>query len=181
MPQNELAEIMRARVRGEMPRDQLYARIVEFLSSQTMCVLATWGKEAPRATPIEYYSEGVSLYVTIDPGVKMENLKINNRVSVAVCSTLKPDWNSATEWASIKSAQITGIAHILPLGSAERAHALKVYKYWIFAEACGLNPEDIIKDRTMVRIDPEKIEYLEFNLKRQGFGSKQVWVAQKQS
>lgn len=176
MPENELAEIMRARVRGEMPRAQLQARIVEFLASQSVCVLATWGKDAPRATPIEYFSDGMSIYLSLDPGVKLDNVHLNPRVSLGVCNSLKPDWMSAKDWTSVRSAQITGIVKFLAPGTPERAKALKVYKYWIFAEACGVDPELLIKDRVMVRIDPEKIEYLEFNLKRSGFGSKQVWV-----
>jgi nitroimidazol reductase NimA-like FMN-containing flavoprotein (pyridoxamine 5'-phosphate oxidase superfamily) len=142
-----------------------------------MCVLATCGKEAPRASPVEYYSEGVTLYMTFDPGVKVENLKVNPRISIGVCNSIKPEWKNGVDWALVKSAQITGKVKFLVEGTPAFEHALKVYKYWIFAEACGLDPKQMVTGRIYVMVETEKVEYMEFNLKSLGFGSRQIWEA----
>jgi nitroimidazol reductase NimA-like FMN-containing flavoprotein (pyridoxamine 5'-phosphate oxidase superfamily) len=169
---------MRAKVRGVMPREQLYQRIADFLASQSMCVLATSNQAGvPRASPVEYYAEGVNLYMTVDPGVKVENLKGNPRISVGVCNSIRPEWKNGIDWATVKSAQITGEVKFLVEGTPEFAHALKVYKYWIFAEACGLDPKLIIAGRPFLKVETKKVEYMEFNLKSLGFGSRQVWEA----
>jgi nitroimidazol reductase NimA-like FMN-containing flavoprotein (pyridoxamine 5'-phosphate oxidase superfamily) len=157
-----------------MTKDELHQRIVEHLASQSMCVISTCSGDIPRATPIEYYSEGLTLYMTVDPGVKVDNLRKNQRISIGVCNNIRPDWANGVDWASVRSAQITGVAKFLVEGTPEYKHALEVYKYWIFPKACGLDPEVINKGRIYIKVEPEKIEYMEFALKRRGYGSRQV-------
>jgi hypothetical protein len=40
---------------GQLSRERLEERILNLLSSQNMCVLATTGPSGPLATPIRYY------------------------------------------------------------------------------------------------------------------------------
>ena len=53
--------------RGKLGRLQREERILNLLSSQNMCVLATTGPEGPLATPVRYYHLGFTLIFTADP------------------------------------------------------------------------------------------------------------------
>lgn len=179
MPTNKIVEAMRNPVRGDLPKDQLEKRILQFLGEQTMCSLSTCSGDVPRATPVEYYSDGMTLYISADPGVKLENLKKNARISVSICNNPKPDWHSERDWATVKSAQITGKPTLLVDGMPEYEKALKVYKWQIFTGACGLDTTKPNRQRTYVKVDPEKIEYMEFAMKLDGYGARQIWTKPK--
>ena len=63
---------------AELPRDQLEDRIQQLLGSTNMCVMATvGGKGQPIASPIEYYADGLDLYMLPDPGTpKLKALQV---------------------------------------------------------------------------------------------------------
>ena len=58
----------------ELPAKELRTRIAQFLESTNMCVLATCSSNVPRATPIEYHSDGLSIYFVGEPGTKLKNI-----------------------------------------------------------------------------------------------------------
>jgi nitroimidazol reductase NimA-like FMN-containing flavoprotein (pyridoxamine 5'-phosphate oxidase superfamily) len=68
-------KIIKARVTKSMPKDELEQHIAEFLKTQNVCVLATCKDNIPRATPLEFYSLGTTLYVMPEEGQKMENIR----------------------------------------------------------------------------------------------------------
>jgi len=173
----EMAEMLRLKATAKMPQDELYRRIVRFLKEQTMCVLATSSNDVPRATPVEYYSNGTTLYVLADIGVKTENLKVNPRISVGIFSMVHPIWTNGKDWLACKSAQVTGLGKILLNDDSEYAEALKHYKWQIFFEALGRDTSQPPKGRPIIKVEAQKVEYMEFALKREGFTSKQTWVA----
>ncbi len=47
-------------------------------------VLATCSKDTPRATTLEFFNEGMTLYIFGEPGGKLGNIRRNPRVSAAV-------------------------------------------------------------------------------------------------
>jgi len=47
-------------------------------------VLATSAKDAPRATVLEFFNEGLTLYIFGEPGGKIANIKRNPRVSAVI-------------------------------------------------------------------------------------------------
>lgn len=70
---------------GLLPRQRLDERILNLLSSQNMCVLATTGLEGPLATPVRYYSLDFAVMFTAAPrSPKMRNIAADPRVSRAV-------------------------------------------------------------------------------------------------
>lgn len=174
---SELGEIMKKRFTKKVPEDKLYQRIVDFLKEQTMCVLSTASPDGvPRSTPLEYYSHGMTLYILCDPGVKVENIKVNPRVSFGIYNDPHPVWTDPHNWARNKGAQITGTAKLLSDEQPEYQEGLNHYKWQIFWTALGRPLDQPPRGRNMIKIDIQKVEYTEYGLKRDGFASKQVWI-----
>lgn len=50
--------------KGRLSRPHLEERILNLLSTQNMCVVATTGPDGPLATPVRYYHDGFTLVFT---------------------------------------------------------------------------------------------------------------------
>jgi nitroimidazol reductase NimA-like FMN-containing flavoprotein (pyridoxamine 5'-phosphate oxidase superfamily) len=149
-----------------LPKEDLKKRIIEFLESTNMCVLATCSNDVPRATPIEYHSEGLTIYFVGEPGTKLSNIAKNPKVSVGV-------FLSYTGWDSAKGAQITGQAQIIPRSNVpEFKRGLKAYKWERAAKEIGL--KKFPRTVELVRVEPKKIEFVDMSLKKIGFSARQV-------
>jgi len=177
MMSSELGELFAKRYTAKLPDNELKERISNFLKEQTMCTLATSKEDVPRATPLEYYSEGITLYIAADPGTKIVNLTANPRISVSICNDVHPDWPGGA-WKRTKAAQITGEPTILTPDDTEYAHALEVYNWGPFYKALGRSPDERPKPgRMMIKVEAKKIEYSEFALMLKGYAGRQVWEA----
>ncbi len=96
---------------GAPGREELERLIVDFMDMQGMCVLATCSRGQPRASAVEFFPDGTTLYVMTEGGRKVENIERNPQVSVAIHTQF-------TGWDNIKGVQITGRAEIGGKGSA---------------------------------------------------------------
>jgi general stress protein 26 len=140
---------------------ELERLIIEFIDTQGMCVLATCSNNVPRASAVEFFPEGTTLYVLTEGGRKVENLEKNPVVSVAIHTRF-------TGWDSIKGIQMTGRAEIGGKGSAifpegERAYA-KRKKQTV----------ELPDFMNVIRITPQKIEYLDTTLRVKGYDVKHL-------
>jgi len=158
----------------KMPREELEKRIAAFLQSGNICVLATCGENAPRATPIEYYSKGTTVYVLADPGTKILNLKANPQISVGIYNTPYTDW---TDWPNVKGAVITGKPSLITDDSPRYLDAMKVYKWALYSKIAGRDMTMPPMGRTVVKVEAQKIEYRDLGLLREGYLRFQVWEA----
>ena len=52
------------------------------------CALGTSKDDVPRVTPIDFYNDGLTLWMTGDPGGKIENIRANPNVSVGIFSPI---------------------------------------------------------------------------------------------
>lgn len=146
--------------------EDLKKRIINFLESTNMCVLATCSSDVPRATPIEYRSEGLTIYFVGEPGTKLRNMAENSKVSIGVFLPYEG-------WDSAKGAQITGRAKIIPRDNvAEFKRGLNAYKWERAAKEIGI--KELPKTVELIRVDPEKIEFIDMSLKKIGFSARQV-------
>jgi general stress protein 26 len=146
--------------------EDLKKRIINFLERTNMCVLATCSNDVPRATPIEYHSEGLTIYFVGEPGTKLSNIAENPKVSIGVFLPYEG-------WDSAKGAQITGHAKIIPRDNvAEFKRGLKAYKWERAAKEIGI--KEFPKTVELIRVDPEKIEFIDTSLKKIGFSARQV-------
>jgi nitroimidazol reductase NimA-like FMN-containing flavoprotein (pyridoxamine 5'-phosphate oxidase superfamily) len=164
---NELQELITKKLTAQLPRKELEERIDQVLKQFRMCVLATANDNIPRATPIEYYSSGTTLYMIADPpGHKVETIKVNPQVSVAVFAPL-------TSWMEIVGAQITGEASIITDDSPEYDDAMKVYRWEIAGAELGWTEPP--KGQTIIKVEATRIELVEIALKKRGLASRQIW------
>jgi nitroimidazol reductase NimA-like FMN-containing flavoprotein (pyridoxamine 5'-phosphate oxidase superfamily) len=148
--------------------DALSERILNLLSSQNMCVLATGGEDGPLATPVRYYHLDFTLLFTAAAGSpKMRNLAADPRVSVGIFAPLVGQ-------ASSRGAQVFGRAEVLGAGDPE------FDRYW---EAYRWQSDHVERGRSLeeppvgplVVIAAEKIVYTEHWLRRTGYAPRQVW------
>ncbi len=174
----ELTEFGRLRTSGltkPLPRAEMARRIQAFLDANNVCVLATSRDDVPRATPIEYYSRDLVLYIAASDQTKIRNLSGNPRVSVGIYNTPCTDWQN---WYDVRGAQITGVAELLRNEAQPEAYAaaLEVYNWRLYREAAGF--AEAPHKTIFIRVIPGKIEFRDLGLMREGYAPKQIWEAE---
>ena len=90
---------------------------------RTALVLATSYKDEPRATALEFFNEGLSLYILGGPGAKIANIKRNPRVSAFIYE--QPLDHSKMQ----PSLQIFGTAELITVRSNPRLFRAKLKKW----------------------------------------------------
>ena len=149
-------------MRKELDRDELERLIIELLKTQPTCVIATCSDNIPRASPVEFFPIGVTLYIFTERGKKLENIRKNPRVSVAVHAPF-------TGWETLKGVQITGIAEIARRGSTIYEKGIEAYM-----ARRGIESVEMPESMNILKISPFKFEYLDTALEGRGFHMKQT-------
>jgi len=90
---------------------------------RTALVLATSYKDMPRATALEFFNEGLTLYILGGPGSKIANIKRNPRVSAFIYE--QPLDHRKTQ----PSLQIFGAAELITVRSSPRLFRVKLKKW----------------------------------------------------
>jgi nitroimidazol reductase NimA-like FMN-containing flavoprotein (pyridoxamine 5'-phosphate oxidase superfamily) len=153
-----------------LDRARLEERILNLLSSQNMCVLATVGPEGPLATPVRYFHLDFTIVFTAAPhSPKIRNLAVEPRVSIGIFAPLVGQ-------ASSRGAQLFGRARILD--SAQSEHAF----YW---SAVRWQSDHVERSRllgeppteTLGVVAADRIVYTEHWLRRDGYAPRQFWRA----
>ena len=165
-------KLMLTKAHEKLPKDELFGRISTFLMGQTMCSLCTCRDDVPRATPLEYYLDGTSLYMIGHKGIKLENIRANPRVSIGVYNHVHPRWGDGGNWLGVIGAQITGKARLIPDDSPEFFEA---YEHFTSPTIKPASPGDKPRGRIMIVVSMESVEYMDIALKLEGYASKQVW------
>lgn len=151
-----------------LPRAQLEERILNLLSSQNMCVVATAGDGGPLATPVRYVHLGFTVAFTCqDSTPKLRNIAADPRVSVGIFAPLVSE-------ASSRGAQLFGTARVLRAGDADFDRLISVYRWQSDAAERG-RPVDRPPSGPLVAVDIEQIVYTEHWLRRSGFAPRQHW------
>ncbi len=165
---NDLMELAHAKVTKQMSKDELERRISVLIKSHNMCVLCTARDNIPRATPIEYWADGTTIYISADPGSKRENIKANPKVSVGI-------YDSLIGSLSVKGVQITGEATLLTDDNPEYDEALIMRRRQLVGEDIGdFKPR---QGGTVIKIEAKKIEFIDIALKLDGYDLRYVWEA----
>jgi len=164
----EARRLVASRITRRLPRKALEARISDFLKAHNVCVLATSSGDIPRATPLEYHSRGLVLFMMIEEGQKTENINRNPRVSVGIHASYRG-------WLSVKGVQITGLGRILTFADGEEfVDAAAAYPWRKYAREVGLTK--LPANARFLRVDPAVIEFIDMSLKAEGYAAGQVWV-----
>ncbi|MET7747950.1 pyridoxamine 5'-phosphate oxidase family protein [Micromonospora sp. NPDC005367] len=151
-----------------LDRHRLEERILNLLSSQNMCVIATSGPGGPLATPVRYFHLDFALMFTAAAASpKMRNIAADPRVSIGVFAPLVGQ-------ASSRGAQVFGRARVFAPDDPERAH------YW---PAVRWQSDHVERSRALdeppvdplVVVEVERIVYTEHWLRRDGYAPRQFW------
>lgn len=86
-------------------------------------VLATCSKNKPRATVLEFFNEGLTIYIFGEPGGKIANIKRNPNVSAIVYE--QPLDHSKYQ----RSLQIFGVAELINIRNNPRLYKAKAAKW----------------------------------------------------
>ena len=137
-------------------------------------VLATSHKDIPRATPLEFFHEGITIYIFGEGGGKIANIKRNRNVSAAIYQ--QPLKHSVVQ----KSLQIFGKAEIINMKNNPRLYKAKARKWNMYGVAANLgrpllqNKELSDKDKralvqkilyslNIIKITPDHIIVMEYH------------------
>ena len=149
-------------MRKKINRRKLENMICDFLKTQATCVIATCSDGIPRASTVEFFPAGLTLYVITEGGKKVENIKKNPSVSIAVSAPF-------TGWKGLKGLQISGTAEIGRKGSALFEEGIKAYK-----KRKGLKKLLMPDFMNMVKIIPVQIDYIDIELEKKGYEIRQT-------
>lgn len=151
-----------------LPREELARRIEHFLATHWMGVLCTIGRNGPIGSPVEYYAEGMTIYILPQPkSPKLKAMTEDPRLCFAI-------YGENSGWASVRGAQLFGNAELLTPGTPDHVHAMTIYRWQGSAAQLGKSL-DRPPEVALLRIQPERIVYTEQWLRKDGFGPRQVW------
>jgi len=152
----------------KMDRDQLMAAAEAYIQANDTCALATGYGSFIRCTPIEYTYHDGAFWLFTEGGEKFDGLRNNPNVCLAV-------FDKYEGFGKLKGMQVTGKA-VLPEPFSD--------EYVRAAEYKKIPPEALKKlqyPMHLIKIVPEKIEFLNSDFKKQGFGSRQKIENMKQT
>lgn len=153
---------------ARLDRARLEERILNLLSTQNMCVLATAGAAGPLATPVRYFHlDFTLLFTTAAESPKMRNIGLDSRVSVGVFAPLVGQ-------ASSRGAQIFGRARTLMPADQEFATYWPAVR-WQSEHVERSRSLDSPPDGPLVVVSAERIVYTEHWLRRDGYAPRQTW------
>ena len=113
-------------------------------------VLATSYKDIPRATPLEFYNEGITNYVFGEGGGKIANIKRNHNVSAAIYQ--QPMKHNVIQ----KSLQILGKAEIINMKNNPRLYKAKARKWNMYVVAGNLG-RPLLKNKSLSDKDKKAV------------------------
>jgi len=134
------------------------------------CVLCTVHGDEPRATPIDFFIDGFTLWQAGEPGLKIRNIRSNPKVAVGV-------YHPVDHSKLNRSLQINGTATLLPYAGHEQVflERLKIMGIYDAArkimlerfaaqESLPADPEleviKALKRFNLIKIEPYQITYL---------------------
>ena len=108
-------------------REELEKEILDYLSKNHPCSLATCGKDGtPRISVVDYNNDGLTLYIMTEGGAKLKNIKENNKVAIGIGT-------SSQSMRSVRGVNIWGTADIFTDDTPEFAKGLELFKPFLEA------------------------------------------------
>ncbi len=143
---------------------ELERAVIEYLNSHNVLHLATCRDNEPRSTPLEYFNNGLTVYILSEGGGKFANLKANPNVSYSICDP----YNPVEDMLGATGLQVWGSASTFKKND-DLAKFEQIYKYSRNAEALKKHGIDQMASSVnfhVITIGPLKIRYLNM---RRGF------------
>ena len=134
------------------------------------CVLATVHENIPRATPADFFSDGLTIWIAGEPGLKIRNIRSNPNVAVGIYHPM--DHSTLN-----RSLQIQGTATLINLSNDRDEFMKRGKMFGIYAgakkilgemfQSKNLSPENLeeevmkaLKRFNLIRIEPDTIIFL---------------------
>ena len=133
-------------------RDELYYEIVTYLRENNILTLATCKDNMPRATVLEYRSDGIIIYMGSEGGGKFANLAVNQNVSFTISS-------SYTTFFSCRGLQGWGKAEVFKEGTKEFEEGMKILKPERALAELGLKEMPSVFSRRLIKIISDRFAY----------------------
>ena len=150
--------------RTEMPAEELKATVEEYLTTSSVCALATGMGDFVRCTPLEYSYHDGKFWIFTEGGEKFIGLEKNKNVSLAV-------FEKNPNFGDLKSVQVMGRAELIePMSDAYIAHA--EYKKVPLKALQGLMDQG--HPMHLLCIEPTHMDVLFSDFKKQGYDSRQA-------
>lgn len=170
----ELGAALRSNTKKKMPRAELEAHIKDLMGRVRMGVLCTNNGQESRGTPLEYFVDGMTIYISPDPGIKLRNLGIKPHACLCVTNALNPKWE--TDWDKVWGLQISGTATVYQSGCPEWEHGREVIKVDSWMRALGQDTNKIPPSVRVIRMPISRVELTEWALLKQGYSYRQLWT-----
>jgi nitroimidazol reductase NimA-like FMN-containing flavoprotein (pyridoxamine 5'-phosphate oxidase superfamily) len=153
------------------------------LSHGLACVLATVHENIPRATPVDFFCDGLTIWIAGEPGLKIRNIRSNPKVAVGIYHPM--DHSTLN-----RSLQIEGTATLYNATNNREEMISRARQFGIFQaiekmmkerpREINVSPEqleeavmEIIRRFNFIRIEPDEIIFLHIH-PTQGT-TKDVW------
>ena len=134
------------------------------------CVLCTVHDGMPRATPIDFFADGMTLWLAGEPGLKIRNIRSNAQVAVGI-------YHPVDHSVLNRSLQISGTASLIPYAGHEQEFIDRLKIMGVYAAAAKIMTERLaapgqeagsfdegiikaLKRFNLIKIEPEEITYL---------------------
>ena len=123
------------------------------------CVLCTVHDSLPRATPIDFFVDGMILWLAGEPGLKIRNIRSNPKVAVGV-------YHPVDHSQLNRSLQISGTATLITFASDKEVFVDRLKKMGVYDAARKFMLERFTAQGTpLTELDQEVIKVLQrFNL-----------------
>lgn len=152
-----------------MPRPDLESRIERILTLTNIAYLGTLGKNGPIVSPLEFYADGLDVYVFPQPNSpKLKAMQRDPRICLAVA-------NPMAGWACAMGCQLFGSAELLDPGTSDWNRGMQVFKWVASSFEIGRISSEPPRGQLM-RLRPDRIVYTEHFLRRDGFAPRQIWL-----
>jgi flavodoxin len=146
--------------------EKILIEIEKFIKSHNTCALATGYDDKIRCTPIEYFYLTGIFYIISEGGEKFANIALNKNVALSI-------FDPYSGMTNLGGMQISGKAVVVEEGSEEYENIFK-YK--------GISSNTITKrpfSLNLIKIIPEKMEFLSSIFKSKGYPTKQIFLFKK--
>lgn len=132
--------------------------VVEYLDSHNVLSLATCRDNRPRCTTLEYFNDGMTVYLFSEGGGKIGNLKANPAVSY----TVHDPYDSGSDYFGASGLQVWGRASLFKRhDDPETAARIQgFYRHSDGLKAQGLFEAISALNFNVITIEPEKVVYL---------------------
>ena len=153
-----------SKTRAEMPAAELKEYTDEFITTHSVCALATGAEDYVRCTPLEYSYHDGKFWIFTEGGEKFIGLEKNKNVSLAIFDT-NPGFGE------LKSLQVMGQAFIIePMSEEYIAHA----EYKKIPVTALQNLYDQGRPMHLLCIVPSRMDVLCSDFKKLGYDSRQL-------